>query len=127
MALKMSPGDGIAVQNFLMGGRSKVLKSCTFWDLTAGNAAENRGSAKNTGTKDLLWLPAVLRSSSLPGSAYRDGCIHVLGLRRHSGQLLRQRHSSTLQTLRRLLCQLLRQRYLVDLSILDSSIFSFLE
>ena len=50
-------------------------------DLTAGNAAANLSGTKNTGTEDILWLPAVLGSSSLPGSALRDGCIHVLGLR----------------------------------------------
>ena len=46
-------------------------------------------------------------------------------LRRPSGQLLRQRQCSPHQTLRRLFHQLLRQRQsLVDLSILDSCIFS---
>ena len=74
-----------------------------------------------------------LLSPFSPGPALRDGFSHVLGLRivvpealrRPSGQLLRQRQCSPLQTLRRLFCQLLRERQsLVDLSILDSSVFS---
>ena len=65
--------------------------------------------------------------------AHRHGCTYVLGLRivvptalrRPSCRLLRQRHSGALQTLRRLLGQLSRQRPpLVDLSILDYCIFS---
>ena len=75
----------------------------------------------------------VAASCLIPGSALRDGFSHVLGLRiivpealrRPSGQLLRQRQCSPHQTLRRLFRQLLRQRQsLVDLSILDSCIFS---
>ena len=67
------------------------------------------------------------RGVLLPGSAIRDGCTHVLGLRiivpealrRPFGQLLWQRQCSPPQTLRRLFRQLLRQRQsLVDLSIL---------
>ena len=67
------------------------------------------------------------RGVLFPGSAIRDGCTHVLGLRiivpealrRPSGQLLWQRQCSPPQTLRRLFRQLLRQRQsLVDLSIL---------
>ena len=94
--------------------------------LTAGNAAGNRSGAKNTGIEVVFWLPAVHTSSSLPGSALRDGCSHVLGLRivvlkalrRALGRLLWQRHSNPLQTWRRLLCQLLRQRQsLVDISL----------
>ena len=100
--------------------------------LTAGNAAGYRGGAINTGIEDFLVLPAVPVVPLLPGPALRDGFSHVLGLRivvpealrRPSGQLLRQRQRSPLQTLRRLFRQLLRQRQsLVDLSFLDSSIF----
>ena len=37
-------------------------------DLTAGNAAGNRGGVINTGTEDVLLLPAVLKRSFLAGS-----------------------------------------------------------
>ena len=112
--------QGDKVENFLM---------C----LTAGNAAGYRGGVINTGIEDFLVLPAVPVVPLLPGPALRDGFSHVLGLRivvpealrRPSGQLLRQRQRSPLQTLRRLFRQLLReQQSLVDLSILDSSVFS---
>ena len=101
--------------------------------LTAGNAAGYRGGVINTGIEVILVLPAVPVVPFLPGPALRDGFSHVLGLRiivpealrRPSGQLLRQRQCSPLQTLGRLFRQLLRQRQsLVDLSILDSCIFS---
>ena len=49
--------------------------------LTAGNAAGYRGGARNTGTEDILLLPAVLRRSLLPGSQHRQGFLLVLGLR----------------------------------------------
>ena len=86
--------------------------------LTAGNAAGYRGGAINTGIEDFLVFPAVPVVPLLPGPALRDGFSHVLGLRivvpealrRPSGQLLRQRQRSPLQTLRRLFRQLLRQR-----------------
>ena len=86
--------------------------------LTAGNAAGYRGGAISTGIEDFLVLPAVPVVPLLPGPALRDGFSHVLGLRivvpealrRPSGQLLRQRQPSPLQTLRRLFRQLLRQR-----------------
>ena len=105
---------------------------CILMGPTAGNAAGYRGGAINTGIEDFLVLPAVPVVPFLPGPALRDGFSLVLGLRivvpealrRPSGQLLRQRQRSPLQTLRRLFRQLLRQRQsLVDLSILDSSIF----
>ena len=77
-----------------------------------------RGGAINTGIEDFLVLPAVPVVPLLPGPALRDGFSHVLGLRivvpealrRPSGQLLRQRQRSPLQTLRRLFRQLLGQR-----------------
>ena len=53
-------GVRVAVQNFLM-------------DMTAGNAAGNRGGANYTGTVLFILLPAVLRRSLLPGSSHRDG------------------------------------------------------
>ena len=67
------------------------------------------GRCKNTGTENVLLLPAVSVCSFLPASALRDGCTPVLGLRivvsralrRHSGQLLWQRQSGSFQTLRR--------------------------
>ena len=101
--------------------------------LTAGNAAGYRGGVIFTGIEVILVLPAVPVVPFLPGPALRDGFSHVLGLRiivpealrRPSGQLLRQRQCSPFQTLRRLFRQLSRQRQsLVDLSILDSCIFS---
>ena len=94
--------------------------------LTAG-IAWHRGGVINTGIEDILALPAVNVVPLLPGLALRDGFSHVLclrvvvpeALRRLSGQLLRQRQSGPLQTLRRLLCQLLRQGHsLVGLSVL---------
>ena len=59
---------------------------------------------QNSGTVLFFWLPAVLWRSLLPGSSHRDGCTHVLelrstvseALRRHSGQLLRPRQSTSL-------------------------------
>ena len=90
---------------------------CILMGLSAGNAAGYRGVI-NTGTENILVLPAVPVAPLLPGPALRDGFSHVLGLRivvpealrRLSGQLLRQRQCSPLQTLRRLFRQLLRQR-----------------
>ena len=66
----------------------------------------------------VLVLPVISVVSILPGPALRDGFSHVLGLRivvpealrRLSGQLLRQRQSGPLQTLRLPCGQLLRQR-----------------
>ena len=104
---------------------------CILMGLIAGNAAGYWGGAINTGIEDFLVLPAVPVVPFLPGPAHRDGFSHVLGLRIvvpealrcPSGQLLRQRQRSPLQTLRRLFRQLLRQRQsLVDLSILHSSV-----
>ena len=81
---------------------------CILMGPTAGNAAGYRGGAINTGIEDFLVLPAVPVVPFLPGPALRDGFSHVLGLRivvpealrRPSGQLLRQRQRSPLQTLR---------------------------
>ena len=86
---------------------------CTLTGPTAGKAAGYRGGVINTGIEDILVLPAVPVVTLLPGPALRDGFSHVLGLR-----------IFVPEALRRLFRQLLRQRQpLVDLSILDSSIF----
>ena len=77
--------------------------------LTAGNAAGYRGGVINTGVEDILVLPAVqLSSFFLVLHFVTDSRSLVLGLR-----------IVVPEALRRLLCQLLRQRQsLVDLSIL---------
>ena len=98
-------------------------------DRCSGRCGVTWASCCGSGNQVLYRRCGVL----LPGSALRDGSMHVLALRivvpealrRPSGRLLRQRHSNALQTLRRLLGQLSRQRQplVADLSILDSSIF----
>ena len=75
-------------------------------DLTAGNAAGNRGGARNTGTENLLFFPVVLARSLSPWfcaswsflSMFCDFGSLFRTLRRQSGQLLRQRQSSTSKT-----------------------------
>ena len=50
-------------------------------DLTAGNAAGNRGGANILEPCSSFWLPAVLVRSFLPGPPHPDGFTHVLALR----------------------------------------------
>ena len=60
--------DGMFVQNFLTDEGSKELHGVRPDELTAGNAAGNRGGARNTGTEDFFLLPAVTPVSLLSGS-----------------------------------------------------------
>ena len=81
-------------------------------------AAEAKYNIKDVAASKKKWTVYALAVQNFLMDAHRDCCMYVLGLRivvptalrRPSGRLLRQRRSTPLQTLRRLLCRLLRQR-----------------
>ena len=71
--------ESVVFQNFVTdaGSRGDMVE----YVLTDPTSRQEPGRFRNTGTEVMLLLPAVTVDSFLTGSALRDGCTQVLGLR----------------------------------------------